>query len=286
MPAVIVSLGSIVETNGTTAIFAFQALTDELRLGLQVPQLMPKLQPFFIAFNLGKLSTEDFKLKVTELFFEHAQKKDDVSKKAFLDRFEACWNAMCIVDDQAKDVMRYIEQQSLSGAVTTIMISDTNPLHVEHIESEMGHHGLKVAIEATFRRGCPKQALLLRIVEQLRGINPQETITLVLGKNDQITDLTLLAMTEQRDVKVMDVASYAQVMIKRLEGARISVSDLALLMPREERRRSSSTSLPIIPAFNAMAGRQQDSPRPGIQGAVSTVTNEALPDRAQLLSPK
>lgn len=282
MPTVIVSLGSVIKTDGTKAILAFQALTDELRLGLQVSQLMPKLQPFFIDFNLGQLSTNDFKIKVTEVFFEHAQKKDSYSKQTFLERFEACWNAMCIVDTEASKVFEYIASTSGAEAENkTIIFSDTNPLHIRHIESKMG---LNSPVETTFSMKCSKQDLLLNIVKLLRENNPRETITLVLGKNDQITDPTLLAMTEQRDVRVMDAASSVQLMIKRLEGARVSVSDLALLMPREERRCSSSTSLPIIPAFNAMAGRQQDSPRPGIQGAVSTVTNEPLRERS--LSPK
>ncbi len=259
MPTVIVSLGSIVKTDATKTIHAFQALADELHLSLQVPQLMPKLQLFFIDFNLGNLSTKNFKAKVSEIFFKEAKKQDEKSKKAFSDSFESCWNAMCIVDDQAKKVMQYILDQIALNANSVIIYSDTNPLNLEFVMRQFNFDpSIIVRVRTTFDDKCAKDKLLLAIANQLYTSNPTEKIILLLGKNDQIKDPILLAMTEERDAKVMDAASAAQLTIKRLEDARVSISDLESLMPKEERRRSSSK--PLVPAFDAMTVRQ-DSPR-------------------------
>ncbi len=114
------------------------------------------------------------------------------------------------------------------------LFSDTNPLHVEHIESAMQAHGLSTPIETTFRRRCPKQDLLLEILKSLRASNFQEEITLVLGNHFKIENPVLLEMTEKRDASVATAASSNQVMIQRLAGSRLSISDLKSFVEKKE----------------------------------------------------
>ncbi len=251
----ILSLGSIVKTDAAKAIGSFQALTNELDLEVKISSLMPQLQPLFIAFNLGKLITEDFKEKVLGVIFEQSKHKDDHSKKeAFLERFASCWNAMCEIDMQVIDVFKYIANASSSVADANYKMtiySDTNPLHFAHLESAMRQGGLDPAtIQTTFVHQCPKEMLLRLIVDQSSGAT--KSITLVLGKNDKITDPVLLAMTEQRDIHVLETASSVGVMIERFTEPRVSVEYLESLTSRAPARESTG----FTAAFDTMRLRQ------------------------------
>ena len=247
----ILSLGTIVRTDAKKAIGAFQALANDLGLGIQVPSLMPQLQPLFIDFNLGKISVTDFKESVTSVFFAQAQNKDDRLREIFLEKFESCWNAMCEIDPQSVDVFKYIANQSGSEAANSITIySDTNPLHFVHLGSALRQGGLDpYVVYTTFDHKCAKEALLLKMVNTLRDSGSAEMMTLVLGQYDKITDPVLLEMTKQRDVQVLNVASSAGVMIEVLTESRVNVQYLELLMSR---RRSRSGGDRLTLAFDTM----------------------------------
>ena len=152
----LLSLGTIVKTDARKTIAAFQGFSDKHELGVQVPQLMKKLQPLFIDFNLAKISVVDFKQAVSDIFFENVRDKGDHLQKKFLAEFEGAWNIMCEVDDSVISLLKIIAEAK-NRAVNIVIYSDTNLLHLLHIKSIIAQNSFDCPrIEATCEREMRK----------------------------------------------------------------------------------------------------------------------------------
>ncbi len=279
----VLSLGSIVKTNDMKAILAFQALADELHLGIQVPSLMHELKPLFIGFNVGEISETDFKQSVMKIFFEQTNKNDKYSKETFLKKFPAAWNAMCEIDQQAIDVLQEIAKRN-----NIRIYSDTNPMHFVHLEPTIRTCGLDPEmIQTTFKNKCSKEALLKILVNALRASGFTKPITLLLGKNDKITDPVLLEMTEERDERVVGAASSVDVMIERLTEARVSVLYLkALEFIAGYTAKGATIRLlpPLTPRFDAARSSPQSSPENSPRSGAQSPVEEAVVEEQEAAS--
>lgn len=215
----LLSLGTIVKTDAAKTIAAFQGFSDEHQLGVRVPQLMQKLQPLFIDFNLAKISVVDFKQAVSDVFFENARYKGDQLLEKFLAEFEDAWNIMCQVDESVISLLKMIAEAK-NRAVNIVIYCDTNLLHLLYIKSIIARNSFDCPrIEATCERQIRKDELLEAIVSDTTG----ELITVVLGSTEKISDAVLLEMTRARDVRVESVASHMGVKIERLPGSSLDI---------------------------------------------------------------
>ena len=258
--AVILSLGTIVNVDIRRTVAAFESLmTTSLNLKINIPDLIKKLQPIFLEFNLGSLVETEFQQKLLQACLLSVESEQDKElekeqflkelfnsetpssdlfktpefnqvlaiKEQFIKELRAAWNKMVSVDDQAVSLMKLIVEHKGSGD-TIVIYSDTNETNFNYLKSCLDQVGLGVVteeIQTTFQSKKTKAELAKKLINDSSSINPAEKCVIVLGSTDGISDETLQIMTKDRDEKITKVAAEVDnsVSIERLAGARLTL---------------------------------------------------------------
>lgn len=238
MSATIVSLGMIAQTKNERSVAEFQRLADEAGLKddesgekLKVVTLLPQLQPLFLDYNLGKFSPEEF--------IEAFHKILPVPK----DAIKAAWNAMCIVDDEALETLALIQatNEGKEEVEQIYIYSDTNPMHLEKILSEVSSRKStigKITVFTTFEHGVPKEKLLGVVVNKAKEDGCKD-YTLIIGTN-VIEQKQLKERATARDEAIIKAAQALEVRVESVSSPRLSPSVLKEYLQKSAASKKSS----------------------------------------------
>lgn len=296
MPAILISLGTIVRTDNEESFKIFQQLATEAGLKdatgspLQVRSLLPRLLPLFPKYNQGELSTDQFITALQEIL--------PLSK----DQIKEAWNAMCIVDEQALETLATINSFKKSKSEKIYIYSDTNPLHLDKILSEVAGKKPSIGqltIVTTFQQKLPKPRLLLYVADLIKQDGYEECV-LVKGKNG-IEDKTLNEQFKVREQQVSESVAAAEkskqlkITVHEIDGTRLSASVLAAIQesykaePAPKKDSSVQVEIPtegqhsLTYGYDTYASQQKPLQQPQKQEQAG---EKELPEQQQEGAPK
>jgi hypothetical protein len=255
--AVILSLGTIVNVDIRRSVAAFESLmATSLNIKINIPDLIKKLQPIFLEFNLGVFVEKEFQQKLLEACLSTVELEKDrflkelfnsepsssdlfktpefnqvlANKEQFIKELQEAWNKMVSVDEQAISLMRSIVEYKDSRE-TIVIYSDTNETNFNYLKSCLDQLELGLVteeIQTTFQSKKTKAELVKKLVNECKIINPDEKCVLVVGCTDSISNETLRTIAKERDDKITIVAAEvgSTIIIEKLAGPRLTLEKL------------------------------------------------------------